>query len=217
MGQEPDTSPRAASPSWCFVTVAASAVLGLALMADQAVRMSTTYDEVTYLRIAAHWWRTGEQNQISRLGSPLTFWKVQQAPTLWALDRLGFGSWIDDPVAHQEQLLPVVRIGASWFWLLAMLIAANWARQLHGPRAMALASLAFALSPNLLAHGSLVTMEMPPARGYVLLGDALWLLALPEVGQEPRLLGERGVGRVGDVVEVHDGADPADPGVALGD
>ncbi len=161
MGTEPETPPLVSSPSWCFLVVAASSVLGLALIADQAVRMFTTYDEVTYLRIAAHWWRTGEQDQITRLGSPLTFWKLQQAPTFWAIDRLGFGAWLDDPVAHQEELLPFARIGASWAWLLAMLIAANWARQVHGPKGMAMASAAFALSPNLLAHGALLTMEIP--------------------------------------------------------
>jgi hypothetical protein len=163
MGQDQTPSPEAgpASPRWCFVVVVGSAVLGLALIADQAVHMSATYDEVTYLRIAAHWWRTGEQDQITRLGSPLTFWKLQQASTFWALDRVGLGFWVDDPIGHQEELLPVVRIGASWSWLLAMLIAANWAKQLHGPKGMAMAAIAFAVSPNLLAHGSLLTMEMP--------------------------------------------------------
>jgi Dolichyl-phosphate-mannose-protein mannosyltransferase len=148
-------------PPWCLTVVAASALLGLALIADQARQMSATFDEVTYLRVAAHWWRTGEQGQITRLGTGVTSLKLQLAPTFWTLDRLSLGAWIDDSVAHQEQLLPIVRIGASWFWLLAMLLAANWARQLYGPSGMAMASVAFALSPNLLAHGSLVTMEMP--------------------------------------------------------
>jgi hypothetical protein len=165
MGTEPKSEATAPSPascsSWRLLAIAASAVFGLVLIADQAVHMSATYDEVTYLRVAAHWWRTGEQLEVTRLGSPLTFWKLQEAPTLWVLDQVGLGSWIDDPIAHQEQLLPVVRIGASWVWLVALLIAANWARQLYGPRAMVLASVAFALSPNLLAHGALVTMELP--------------------------------------------------------
>ena len=161
MGKEPAPTTPDASPSWCFVAVAASAVLGLALMADQAVRMSATYDEVTYLQVGAGWWRTGKQDSITRMGSPLTFWKVQQGPTLWLLDRMGFGGWVDDPIVHQEQLLPVVRIGGLWIWLVALLVTANWARQLHGPRAMAMASALFALSPNLLAHGSLSTMELP--------------------------------------------------------
>ena len=161
IGRMPNPSIPNASPSWCFAVVVASAVLGLALMTNQAVQMSATYDEVTYLRIAAHWWRTGEQAEISRMGSPLTFWKLQQVPTLWLLDRAGFSEWVDNPIAHQEQLLPMVRIGELWIWLAALLITANWARRLHGPRAMAMASTHFVLSPNLLAHGTLSTMELP--------------------------------------------------------
>ena len=161
MGMEPSPSPPIPTPAWCLITVVASILLGLALMTDQAVRLSATYDEVTYLEVGARWWRTGEQDSITRMGSPLTFWKVQQAPTLWALDRLGLGAWIDDPVGHQVELLPIIRIGGLWIWVLALLITANWARRLQGPRAMAMASILFALSPNLLAHGSLTTMELP--------------------------------------------------------
>ena len=145
---------------WSFATVLAAAV-GLILVADSALHSGATYDEVAYLRVAAHWWRTGDQASITRMGSPLTFWKWQQAPTLWLLDRTGRGAWIDDPLAHQADLLPWVRLGALDVWLLAFGLTAFWARRLHGPRAMALAAWLFALSPNLVAHGSLVTMEMP--------------------------------------------------------
>jgi hypothetical protein len=95
------------------------------------------------------------------MGSPLTFWKVQQAPVLWLLDRTGRGHLIDDPIAHQATLLPLVRLGCSWIWLVALLLTASWSRRLYGPRAMALAAAIFALSPNLLAHGALATMELP--------------------------------------------------------
>ena len=67
---------------------------------------SATYDEVAYLRVAARWWRTGDQAEITRMGSPLTFWKLQQVPVLWLLDHLGHRDWIDDPIGHQRQLLP---------------------------------------------------------------------------------------------------------------
>jgi hypothetical protein len=133
MDQSSHVPPRTATPDWCLVAVVVSALLGLALLADQAVKLSSTYDEVTYLRIGAHWWRTGEQDTISRLGAPLTVWKVQQAPTLWALDHLGLGAWV----------------------------TVAWARRLYGPKSMALAGILFAFSPNLLAHGALTTMELP--------------------------------------------------------
>ena len=59
--------------------VFAAAVVGLTLLLDSVRWTSATYDEVAYLRVAARWWRTGEQTQITRMGSPLTFWKLQQA------------------------------------------------------------------------------------------------------------------------------------------
>lgn len=175
MNDRPTDSPAPApSSTWCLAIVAASALIGLALLADQAVHMSTTYDEVTYLKVASDWWRTGQQENISRMGSCLTAWKLQLAPTYWALDRLGYASWVDDPIAHQVELLPIARMGGSWFWLASLLLTSYWARQLYGPKAMALAAVVFTLSPNLLAHGTLVTMEMPLVAGSSLMLLGFW-------------------------------------------
>ena len=38
-----------------------AAVVGLGLMIDSLRQSSATYDEVAYLRVAARWWRTGDQ------------------------------------------------------------------------------------------------------------------------------------------------------------
>ena len=156
---ERDGGPPA--PRWCLPAVVLAAVVGLALMTDTAWRISATYDEVTYLEIGATWWRTGEQARISRMGTPLSFWKLQQVPVLWLLDRVGRSELIDDPIGHQAELLPLVRVGALWVWLAGLGLTAWWSRRLYGPRAMALSAWFFALGPNLLAHGSLVTMELP--------------------------------------------------------
>jgi hypothetical protein len=145
----------------CLVLVAAAALTGSALLIDAAGWSSATYDEVTYLRVAARWWRTGQQAAITRMGSPLLFWKLQQAPVLWVLDMLGRSELIDDPLVHQAELLPLVRIGSVWIWLAALGVCSWWSLRLYGPRAMALAAWLFALSPNLIAHGGLVTMELP--------------------------------------------------------
>src|SRR5947209_7246448 len=88
---------EAATSVACSALVVAAAAVGLALVWGTLWESSATYDEVAYLRIAARWWRTGDQAQITRMGSPLVFWKLQQVPTLWALDRLGRGELIDDP------------------------------------------------------------------------------------------------------------------------
>jgi hypothetical protein len=156
---------RPGDPWWCLPAVVVAAVVGLALLADTARSISATYDEVAYLRVASRWWRTGSQAEITRMGSPLTFWKVQQAPVLALLDALGRRCLADDPLERQSVLLPMVRVGSLWVWLAAMGLTAFWSRRLHGPRAMALAAWLFALAPNLLAHGSLVTMELPLVAG----------------------------------------------------
>lgn len=153
--------------SWIwYVVTALAAVVGVALLVDSLRQSSATYDEPTYLRVAAEWWRgrsgpdQGEQ-AITRMGSPLTFWKLQQAPMLWALDRAGLGSVIDNPNANQPVLLTLARLCSLWIWLVGLVLTAAWSRCLYGPRAMAFAAWLYALSPNLLAHGALVTMELP--------------------------------------------------------
>ncbi len=166
MGMEPacDHLSHGAKPIgnsvWGWLT-ALAVLAGLALSVDAIFKNSATYDEVAYLRVAAEWWRTGDQSAITRMGSPLTFWKLQQVPVLWLVDHLGRREWIDDPIVHQRELLPVVRLGCLWIWLVAIALTAAWSRQSHGPRAMALAAWLFALSPNLIAHGTLATMELP--------------------------------------------------------
>jgi 4-amino-4-deoxy-L-arabinose transferase-like glycosyltransferase len=141
--------------------VLAAAIVGGGLLADGVGRSSATYDEVAYLEIAARWWRTGDAARITRMGSPLTFWKLQQTPALWIIDRAGYGHWIDDPIAHQAELLLWVRLSSAWLWLAALALTAAWAGFEHGWGAAVLAAWLYALSPNLLAHGGLATMEMP--------------------------------------------------------
>jgi hypothetical protein len=148
--------------SWRGLVLAvAAAVVGLALQVDAARRNSATYDEPTYLRVASRWWRTGEQDEITRMGSPLTFWKLQHAPVFLALELTGRGKLVDDAIGRQRDILPMVRIGSLWIWLVALGVTAWWSGRLYGPRAMAFAAWLFALSPNLIAHGALTTMEMP--------------------------------------------------------
>src|SRR5579875_1398906 len=108
--------------------VALAAATGLGLMADSLWQSSPTYDEVMYLQVAAHWWRTGDQARVTRAGTPLTFWKLQQVPMLWALDRLGYGHWIDDPQRFEPDLLPLARVSALWIWLAAFGLVAYWSR-----------------------------------------------------------------------------------------
>ncbi len=164
----------AALPAALTIALIGAFAIGLAVQVDALGRSSATYDEVTYLRVAARWWRTGDQQEIARRGSPLLFWKLQQAPAFWILDRAGRGAWIDDPISHEEPLLRAVRLASLWIWAAALGLTALWSRQLYGPRAMALAAWLFVLSPNLLAHGALATMEMPLVMSTTLMTFLFW-------------------------------------------
>lgn len=158
----------------CGALLLAAGLVGLVLLVDGAGRSSATYDETFYLETGARWWRTGDQEEISRAGSPLLFWKLQQVPVLWLLDHTGKGAWIDDPPAHEADLLTWVRIGGLWLWVVALAATAFWSRALAGPRAMALAGWWFALSPNLLAHGGLATMETPVTAFFTISCALFW-------------------------------------------
>ncbi len=149
------------TPVWTRLVVACAGAVGIALMAQAATVSSATYDETAYLRIASDWWRTGRSSEMSRMGSPVTFFKLQAAPAFFVLDRIGLGGLIDRPVVDQASLLPIVRLSSLWIWIAAFGITVLWSRRIYGPRAMAFSACLFALSPNLLAHGSLITMEMP--------------------------------------------------------
>jgi 4-amino-4-deoxy-L-arabinose transferase-like glycosyltransferase len=166
MGTDPNRQPssrrtsRVSLLAWTWLT-ALAALVGFTLIVHESFASSATYDEVTYLRISARWWRTGDQTEITRMGSPLTFWKLQQIPVFWLLDWAGRREWVNDPIGHQLELLPLARLGSAWIWLVAFGVTAAWSHRSHGPCAMALAAWLFALSPNLLAHGALATMELP--------------------------------------------------------
>ena len=87
------------------------------------------------------WWRTGEQDSITRMGSPLTFWKIQQAPTLWTLDRAGLGGLDGRPDRPSGTFAPAhtdrraLDLGRGSLWSRP-----TGPRQLHGPPGMAMAS-----------------------------------------------------------------------------
>ena len=80
---------------------------------------------------------------------------------LWLLDHLGRREWIDDPIGHQRELLPMVRLGSLWIWLVA--IGTDGRVEPPEPRSPGdgPGGLALRALPNLIAHGTLATMELP--------------------------------------------------------
>jgi len=137
------------------------ALIGTILLAGSIHENSATYDEVAYSRIACRWWRGGGQAEITRMGSPVTFWKWQAAPALAWLDTNGHGDWIDDPHTHLPQLLPWLRASSTWLWFLGLIAVQVWAWRAYGSNAGIFSGLAYVLGPNMRAHGALMTMETP--------------------------------------------------------
>ncbi len=137
------------------------AVIGAALLAGTILENSATYDEVAYVRIACRWWRTGDQTEITRMGSPVTFWKCQAVPALAFLDATGRGGWIDTPRTSLPESLPWFRVSAAWLWFAGLGVVQVWAKRAYGTRASFFAGLLYALGPNMRAHGALMTMETP--------------------------------------------------------
>lgn len=147
------------------ILIAAALVAGLTLIFQTILASSATYDETAYLKVASSWLRTGKQESITRMGSPLTFWKLQQIPVLLLLDALNLTDWVDDPIENQSALLTVIRAGSTWIWVFVFAITTIWARLLYGRAAAVAAAWLVALGPNLIAHAALATMEIPVAAG----------------------------------------------------
>ncbi len=147
------------------IAIAAALVAGLTLIFQTILASSATYDETAYLKVASTWLRTGKQESITRMGSPLTFWKLQQVPILLLLDVLNLTDWVDDPIENQSSLLTVIRAGSTWLWVFTFAITTIWARLLYGRAAAVAAAWLVALGPNLIAHGAVATMEIPVVAG----------------------------------------------------
>ncbi len=149
------------APAMKWLIAIAPAFIGALLLAGTIRENSATYDEVAYARIACRWWRSGDQAEITRMGSPVTFWKWQAAPALAVLDATGRGGWIDEPRTRLPELLPWLRASSAWLWFLGLFAVQIWAARAYGSLAGIFAGFVYVLSPNLRAHGALMTMETP--------------------------------------------------------
>ncbi len=76
---------------------------------------------------------------------------------------------------------------------------------------MALAAWLFALSPNLIAHGALVTMELPLVACTTAMFWLFWQFL--ESNRRAWFWAAGGGGRTGVLVQIHHGDPAADPGV----
>lgn len=144
-----------------FAVFLIPALIGLGLVWGVIRQNSATYDETAYVRIACQWWKTGDFRGITRMGSPVTFWKWQTTPALVWMELSGRSEWIEKHLEHLPESLVAFRISALSFWLAGLWVTQAWAARLYGKTGAFFAGFVYSLGPNLLAHGSLLTMECP--------------------------------------------------------
>ncbi|NNE44662.1 MAG: hypothetical protein HKN12_10665, partial [Gemmatimonadetes bacterium] len=154
------------------VAVVVPLLLALALSARTCGRESCTVDEFGNLPLTVAYWQPGALH-IDPGNPPLTRW-IQGLPWLTGKPDLGVTRGELDAIstswdlgyrfetAHRDDyhaLLVRARAGSVALLLLAVLGVWRLARDLAGPRAALAAALVAAASPNLIAHGRLVTPD----------------------------------------------------------
>lgn len=158
-------------PSWLAIV---PLVLCLALALPSARRDSCTVDEFGNLPLAVAYWRGDGNLHIDRGNPPLTRW-IQGLPLLPLHPTLGASPAELDSIrtswdlgyrfqdAHRRdysRLLVRARAGSLVLLLAAVLGVWVFARDLAGPGPALAAALLAAASPDLMAHGRLVTPDI---------------------------------------------------------
>lgn len=123
-----------------------------------ARQLSATFDEPLYLERGLERWRSGSHAGLMKLGTmPL--------PVDWdTLPLYAYERWTGVPLDANRDLagaLPWARAAALVFWWLLLVYGWLTARAIAGPWAGRLAVAWLACEPNLLAHASLATTDVP--------------------------------------------------------
>lgn len=144
-----------------------------AQLATSAVVKSPTFDEPlhaarSYVVLATGDWRmqAGHLPLVHRLIGPV-FWLLSPRPDPRALS--GWSPLLAAQLAreilqgfdlHLDALIFPPRLVVMGLALLLGALLYRWAEQRHGPTGGLLAALAYTFSPNILAHGRLVTTDL---------------------------------------------------------
>jgi hypothetical protein len=120
--------------------------------------LSATFDEPTYIRLGLESWRSGTSRKLLDLGTMPLPAHLQTLP-LYLRER--WRGQASDTEADMARLLPAARLGTLPFWWLLLITAWVAARRLGGPWASGIAVGFLACEPNLLAHASLATTDIP--------------------------------------------------------
>jgi hypothetical protein len=155
------------APTWLRALAIVAVVAALLSAAWAAWAEGETYDEATHLEWSRRLLETGETE---RLSSPQYNAKTPVNVLNVLARKAAKGAGVRDP-----QTLRLAARFPTVLWLAALLAAAfALARAWLGTPGAVIATVLLALDPNLVAHGSLVTVDLPYAVATVL---ALYALA----------------------------------------
>jgi hypothetical protein len=161
--------------------------LAFALMVTSAGQKSATVDEQSHLFRGAAYLKTGATHFL--LGHPLGANTLAALPLLTEpdlalpLDTPAWesGNWsiAGDAFlwrlnANPQRLLFLGRLPLIWLTLLLGALVFRWGRELAGPLAGLVALALLLLDPNVLAHGRLITDDMPVTAAFLLTIYAFW-------------------------------------------
>lgn len=189
----PEAKPLAARmPVWAkaWLLVLAALFLGQALWA--ASSDSVTIDEFVHLPVGLNAWQQADYRidpinpHLPRMIAALP---LLLRPPVFSpepqMGHWGMGYHLMQSNVEDYQALyfaPRGMIAALGLLLGAVVFA--WAKELYGWRSGLASASLFALTPSMLAHGHLVTLDMPGALGFTLAMYACWRhLNLPTLGR----------------------------------
>lgn len=171
------TSQRATAPcmgKWCVVSLTMATLVHIILVWNGASTLGPTVDEPGHLAAGVHYWRTGDFSLYcvnpplhKMIGSAPAFLLATHAPRVetsgayrpeWLI---GHAFFRDNP--DSRALLTYARRTTLCFSLLAAFIIAHWAYQAAGSAACCAAHALWCLSPTVIAHSSLFTMDIAGA------------------------------------------------------
>lgn len=166
-------------------------LLSYTLMVNSIVQKSPTVDEQSHLFRGVAYLETGATHFL--WGHPLLASSPNALPLLTESDLqlpVNEPAWAEGDWAvagdlflwrlnpNPQQLIFLGRLPTIWLTLLLGALIFRWGRQVAGQTAAVFALALFSLDPNVLAHGRLITSDLPLACFMTLAVYAYWRWAL---------------------------------------
>ena len=156
------------------IIVASLLLIHTLMLSWSAYRNSWTWDEVAFLPAGISHWHLGDF-ELFDVNPPLVR-MVAAIPVLFAEPKLDWDMHTTNPTVRPERPIGerfLANNGERSFWLLTMarwacipfsllggFVCYHWSRQLFGDTSGILALLLWTFSPNIIAHGQLITADI---------------------------------------------------------